>query len=321
MTEISARFDRPLVAEAERVATPVRGNPLGSLSRLLVLFFVAGIVVVPLLATGLGGFKDLGELRVNAFGVPRVWQWENYWNILVPAELQDAAAWRDFGLWGHNLAVLAGHKYWQFLGNSLIIGVLTVFLTLAVAAPAAFAFAHLHFFGDRFLYNYLILGLTFPFATAILPLFIKIRDLGLLDTHWGIVLPQVAFGLAISVLLLRNAFRQLPGELVESALIDGCSYSRIFFSIFLPLSRPILSTVAIIAFVTSWNNFLLPLVVLNTTRKYPWPMGLMEYQGQYMTQWNLVLAFITLTILPAIVMFIVAQRHIVAGLTAGAVKG
>ena len=111
--------------------------------------------------------------------------------------------------WGANLA-RSPHKYWQFLGNSLVIGRLTVFLTLAVAAPAAFAFAHLKFFGDRFLFNYLILGLTFPFATAILPLFIKIRDLGLLDTHWGIVLPQVAFGLAISVLLLRNAFRQLP---------------------------------------------------------------------------------------------------------------
>ncbi len=223
--------------------------------------------------------------------------------------------------WGANLAALAHHKYWQFLGNSLVIGLLTVFLTLAVVAPAAFAFAHIKFFGDRFLFNYLILGLTFPFATAILPLFIKIRDLGLLDTHWGIVLPQVAFGLAISLLLLRNAFRQLPYELVELALMDGCSYNRIFFSIILPLSRPILSTVAIIAFVTSWNNFLLPLVVLNTTRKYPWPMGLMEYQGEYMTYWQLVLAFITLTILPAIVVFVLAQRHIVAGLTAGAVKG
>ena len=120
---------------------------------------------------------------------------------------------------------------------------------------------------------------------------------------------------------MRNAFRQLPYELVESALMDGCGYNRIFFSIILPLSRPILATVAIVSFVTSWNNFLLPLVVLNTTRKYPWPMGLMEYQGEYMTYWQLVLAFITLTILPAIIVFVVAQRHIVAGLTAGAVKG
>lgn len=297
MTDLTTTFDRHVAATTERLATPVRGNPIGSLYRLLVLFLVTGLVIVPLLATVVGGFKDLGELRVNAFGLPHVWHWDNYWGIL------------------------SGAGYWRYLGNSLWVAGWTVFLTLAVAAPAAFAFAHLHFFGEKFLFNYLIFGLTFPFAAAILPLFIKIRDLGLLDTPWGIVLPQVAFGLAISVLLLRNAFRQLPGELIESALMDGCGYPRIFFSIILPLSRPILSAVAIIAFVTSWNNFLLPLVVLNTQSKYPWPLGLMDYQGQYMAQWHLVLAFITLTILPAIAMFVLAQKHIVAGLTAGAVKG
>jgi raffinose/stachyose/melibiose transport system permease protein len=298
MTEASATLDQPAAVATAQLATPVHGTPIGSLYRLLVLFLVTGLVVVPLIAAVLGGFKDLGELRVDAVGLPKIWHWENYWNIVTD--------------WT---------RYWQFLINSLWVATLTVALTLAVSAPAAFAFAHLRFLGDRFLFNYLILGLTFPFATAILPLFIKVRDLGLLDTHWGIVLPQVAFGLAISVSLLRNAFRQLPGELVESALIDGAGYMRIFFSIILPLSRPILSTVAIIAFVTSWNNFLLPLVVLNTQRKYPWPLGLMQFQGEYMTQWNLVLAFITLTILPAILMFLLAQKHIVAGLTAGAVKG
>lgn len=298
MTDAVAHVDRRVSAiPAERVVSSLPDNPIASLYRLLALFLVAGLVVVPLYATAIGGFKSLGELRVNSFGLPEVWVWQNYWDIL------------------------AGWKYWRFLLNSLTIGGLTVFLTLAVAAPAAFAFAHLRFFGDRFLFNYLILGLTFPFATAILPLFIKIRDLGLLDTHWGVVLPQVAFGLAISILLMRNAFRQLPQELIESALVDGCGYIRIFLSIILPLSRPILATVAIVSFVTSWNNFLLPLVVLNTTTKYPWPMGLMEYQGEYMTYWQLVLAFITLTILPAIIVFVVAQKQIVAGLTAGAVKG
>jgi raffinose/stachyose/melibiose transport system permease protein len=296
MTDLTAPLDTPIVQEAARSGTLLR-DPLGELYRLLILLLVAGVVIVPLLATALGGFKSLGELRVNTFGIPHVWVWSNYWDIL--------ASW----------------KYWQFLINSLTIAGVTVFLTLVVSSTAAFAFAHLKFFGDKFLFDYLILGLTFPFATAILPLFIKVRDLGLLDTHWGIILPQVAFGLAISVLLLRNAFRAIPFELVESALMDGCTYPRIFFSIILPLSTPILSTVAIIAFVTSWNNFLLPLVVLNTARKWPWPLGLMDYQGEYMTFWQLVLAFITLTILPAIIMFVVAQRHIVAGLTAGAVKG
>ncbi|CAN5172995.1 carbohydrate ABC transporter permease [soil metagenome] len=278
------------------MATPL-STPVGGLSRLLVLFFVAGIIIVPLLATVIGGFKELGELRTNPFGLPRVWQWQNYWGILETA------------------------RYWRILGNSLFIAVVTVTLTLAVAAPAAFAFAHLRFFGHRFLFNYLILGLTFPFATAILPLFIKVRDLGLLDTPWGVILPQVAFSQAISILLLRNAFRQLPGELLESALVDGCGYVRFFLLVTLPLSRPILATVAVISFVVSWNNFLLPLVVLNTADKYPWTLGLMDYQGEFIVAWQLILAFITLTILPTIIMFVFAQKYLVAGLTAGAVKG
>jgi raffinose/stachyose/melibiose transport system permease protein len=135
------------------------------------------------------------------------------------------------------------------------------------------------------------------------------------------VLPQVAFGLAMSVLLFRNAFRQLPADLFDAALIDGCGYFRFFRHITLPLSGPILATVAIIVFVHSWNNYLLPLIVLNRDALYPWPLGIMVYQGEYSTDWNLVLAFITLTILPAIIMFFAAQKYIVAGLMAGSVKG
>jgi raffinose/stachyose/melibiose transport system permease protein len=161
----------------------------------------------------------------------------------------------------------------------------------------------------------------FPAATAILPLFIKIRDLGLLNSYWGVILPQVAFSLAMAILLLRNAFKELPDELLDAALMDGCGYFRYFVYITLPLSGPILATVAVISFVASWNNFLLPLVVLNSESRYPWTLGLMAYQGQYSTSWQLVLAFITLTIAPAILMFLLAQRYIVAGLTAGAVKG
>ena len=270
---------------------------LGAVWKWGVLVLVTAIVLVPLLATLLGGFKSLGELRTDPIGVPDVWMWQNYWEIL------------------------SSYRYWELIFNSLWIAGFTVILTLLVASTAAFAFAHLHFFGRDMLFNYLLLGLTFPFATAILPLFIKVRDLGLLNTHAGVILPQVAFGLGVSVLLLRNAFRRLPEELLDAALVDGCGYMRFFFHVTLPLSRPILATVAIISFVVSWNNFLLPLVILNSEVKYPWPLGMMVYQGEYMTNWPLVLAFVSLTILPAIMMFVLAQRHIVAGLTAGAVKG
>src|SRR6476659_6028662 len=277
-----------------RYDTPITLSPV---VRYAILFLVAGLVLIPLLATVLGGFKSLGDLRVNPFGLPAQWEWANYWSIV------------------------SGSRYWQLLWNSLVIAVLTVALTLAASTMAAFVFAHVRFFGSTFLLRYLLLGLMFPAAAAILPLFIKIRDLGLLDSYWGVVLPQVAFGLGMSILLFRNFFRQIPVELLDAALIDGCGYIRFFRYVTLPLSRPIIATVGVIVFVHSWNNYLLPLVVLNRDSIYPWPLGIMAYQGEYSTDWQLVLAFLTLTILPAIVMFIAAQKYLVAGLTAGAIKG
>lgn len=267
------------------------------LFKMVFLAVVAIIVIVPLLATLFGGFKSLGELRVNPFGLPRHWEWQNYADILFSA------------------------RYWQLLRNSLIISTLTVALTLIVASMAAFTFAHIRFYGSSMLLSYLTLGLLFPAATAVLPLFIKVRDLGLLDTYFGVALPQTAFSLAMSVLLLRRFFKDIPYELLEAALVDGCSYIKFFRYVTLPLSRPILATVGTITFVNSWNAYLLPLVMLNTDALYPWPLGIMIYQGEYSSEWHLILAFIMLTILPTIILFLLAQKHIVAGLTAGAIKG
>ncbi|MBA4222042.1 MAG: thiamine ABC transporter ATP-binding protein [Methylobacterium sp.] len=268
-----------------------------AVGKALYLLAVVLFVMTPLVATVLGGFKSLGELRTNPFGLPSVWEWSNYADILL------------------------SRRYWQLLGNSFAIATLTVVLTLICASMAAFVFAHLHFFGRDMLLNYLTMGLLFPAATAILPMFIKVRDLGLLDSHMGVVLPQVAFALAMSILLLRRFFKDLPTELLEAALVDGCSYPKFFRYVTLPLSRPILATVGTITFVHSWNAYLIPLVMLNSDSLYPWPLGIMVYQGEYSTEWHLILAFITLTILPTIILFLFAQKHIVAGLTAGAVKG
>ena len=273
---------------------PFRGSLL---PRYLVLLLVAGLVLVPIAATVLGGFKDLGELRTNPFGLPRTWHFENYWGIL------------------------SGGRYWQMIFNSLIIASFTTALVLVAAGLAAFVFAHLRFAGDRYLLNYFLIGLLFPAATAILPLFIKVRDLGLLDTYAGVVLPAAAFSLGAAILLFRNFFKQLPGELLDSALIDGATYLQFFARVVLPLSRPILATVGVISFVQAWNNYLLPLILLNSDAKYPWPLGIMVYQGEFSSDWQLVLAFVSLTIAPAIIVFLLAQRFIVAGLTAGAVKG
>ena len=255
------------------------------------------VVLAPLAATALNGFKELGELEANPFGLPRVWIWRNYWEILASA------------------------RYWQVLGNSLLIAALTVVLTLIVSSMAAFTFAHLRFFGARFLLSYIMLGLLFPLATAILPIFIKVRDLGLLDSYWGVVLPQVAFSLAMSVLLLRTAFKQLPFGTARCG-DDGWLRLLSLFSLTSRCRCPDRSCRRSRSFPLSaaGTATCLPLIVFNSESRYPWTLGLMAYQGQYSTSWQLVLAFITLTILPAILMFLLAQRYIVAGLTAGAVK-
>jgi len=265
--------------------------------RWLVLLLAAGLCLLPLWATVIGGFKTPGDLRTNAFGLPRQWLFDNY------------------------VSIATSGRFWQMLGNSAFIALVTVVLTLLVSSMAAFVLAHLRFAGKRWLANYLALGLTFPFATAVLPVFIRVRDLGLLDTYWGVILPQVAFNLSFSIVLLRSFFAELPRELFEAAIMDGCSYPRIFWRITLPLSRPILATVAVLALVGSWNNYLLPLVTINDDAVYPWPLGIMQFQGQYSTDWGKVLAFVSLTMIPAITLYLLAQKQIIAGLTSGAVKG
>lgn len=270
---------------------------LARAGRWAALLAASAFVLVPMVATFLGGFKTNGELRVNPFGIPQEWHFEFYSDLVVAP------------------------PFWRYMGNSLLISSITVVLTLIVGAAAAYVFAQIRFFGARYLQSYLLLGLVFPFATAILPLFIKVRDLGLLDSPWAVILPQTAFGLSLSILLFKTFFEQLPKELFEAAYVEGCGYIRFFWRFTLPLSTPILATVGVFAFVSSWNNFLLPLVVVNSRDLFTWPLGMMQFRGEYLVEWNRTLAFITLTILPSIAFFFAAQKYIVAGLTGGAVKG
>ena len=270
---------------------------VAALLRATVLCLVAATIVIPMLATFFGGFKTLGELRASPFGLPPVWHLEAY------------------------LDILRGSQFWVFMRNSLIISLSAVVLTLLLASMAAYVFAQIRFFGSRYLQGYLLLGLMFPFATAIVPLFLQIRDFGLLDSPLGVILPQAAFSMAFAIVLLTSFFRQLPKELFEAAYVDGCSYVGFYFRFTLPLSTPILATVGTFAFVQSWNNYLLPLVVLNDSSLYTWPLGIMQYRGQYSVDWSRILAFVSLTILPALIFFSMTQKFIVAGLTQGSVKG
>jgi len=263
----------------------------------ITLLVMALFVIVPFYTTALGGFKEIGELRVNPFGLPASWD---------PIRFTE---------------IIFGPTLFRSLWNSLFIALTTVVISILLASMTAFAFAHIRFFGSRYLMGYLLLGLLFPAATAILPLFIKLRDLGLLNSHLGIIIVQVAFSLSFSILLFHNFFKELPKELIDAARMDNCGYIRIYWYVTLPLSLPIIATVGVFNFVTSWNNFLLPLIVLNSDSAYTWPLGIMQFQGEFGSDWPRILAYLTLTLIPALAFFLLAQRYIISGLTGGAVKG
>ena len=278
-------------------ATKRKRHAILSVPQWVSLLVVAAFVIVPFYTTALGGFKEIGELRVNPFGLPASWDPTRF------------------------VEILGGPRYFSSLLNSLLIAGGTVVLSTLVASMAAFALAHIKFFGRKFVMGYLMLGLLFPSATGILPLFIKMRDLGMLDSHWGIVIVQVAFSVSFAVLLFHNFFKELPKDLIDAARMDNCGYIRIYWYVTLPLCLPIIATVGVFNFVGSWNSFLLPLIILNSEDKYTWPLGIMQFQGQYGSDWPRILAFLTLSIMPAIAFFLLAQRYVISGLTGGAVKG
>jgi raffinose/stachyose/melibiose transport system permease protein len=197
----------------------------------------------------------------------------------------------------------------------------TVAVVLVASTAAGYALARLKFRLSKVFYAYFLLGLLFPLAVAILPLYVQLRFLRLIDTHLGVILAQAAFGLAMMVLLLHGFIKQIPKEFEGAAAMDGCGPFGFLLQIVVPLSTPILATVSILTLVASWNGFFTPLLVLNTAKKFTLPLGVMDFMGQYAADWNLILAFLTLAMIPALILYVLGQKYIVAGLTGGAIKG
>jgi raffinose/stachyose/melibiose transport system permease protein len=254
-------------------------------------------IVVPVLFGVLGGFKDNGQLSTHPFALPSPWVSENYSEIL------------------------GSIGFWLPLGNSLLIALLTTVLVVLSSAMAAFVFARYAFRGRELLFTLFTIGLMFPFAVAILPLYILLRGLHLLDNPFGVVLPQVAFGLPVTITILRGFFRTIPADVEEAALLDGCTPLSFFWRILLPMARPALATVSVLAIVASWNNFLLALVVFNDPAWWTLPLGVTQFQGQYAADIARVLAYVVLAMVPALALYAVAQRQLIGGLTSGATKG
>ncbi|MDG4810668.1 carbohydrate ABC transporter permease [Micromonospora sp. WMMD1120] len=261
----------------------------------LVCIAIGALIVVPVWFGVLGGFKDNGQLSTNPLGWPDPWV-------------------------GNYVEILSNGVFWRQLGNSLLIAVTSTVIVVGASAMAAFVFARYAFRGREFLVTLFAIGLMFPFAVAILPLFVLLRGMDLLDNPLGVILPQAAFGLPITIIILRQFFRTIPAEVEEAAVLDGCGSFGFFWKVLLPMARPALATVSVLAIVTSWNNFMLPLVVFSDQSWWTLPVGVQAFQGQYADDTARVLAYVVLSMLPALGFYAVAERQLIGGLT-GSVKG
>lgn len=259
---------------------------------LLAIATVVGLVVLlPVVYGVLSGFKDSFQMQENPLGLPSPWNWQNYTGIL------------------------GDPVFWRSAVNSVFIGLATVAIVVAVSALAAFIFARYAFRGREVLFMYFAAGLMFPPAVAVLPLFILLRESDLIGSPWGIILPQAAFGLPLTMIILRTFFRGIPAEIEESAVLDGCNTFGVFWRIMLPMARPALAVVSVLALVTSWNNFFLPLLVLVSERDW-WtlPLGVQQFSTRFGQDTALVLAYTMLASVPALAFFFIAERQIVQGI-------
>ncbi len=208
---------------------------------------------------------------------------------------------------------------WRFALNSVAVAAIATALQVLTSAMGAYAFSRLHFRGRDALFLLYLATLMVPFQVTIVPLFIEMRYLGLVDSYPGLILPTIAS--AFGTFMLRQAFLTLPRELEEAAFVDGAGHWTVFTRIALPLVTPTLATFGIFAFMASWNSFLWPLVIINSQELMTLPLGLANLHGQYTTQWNLVMAGTTVSVVPILVLYLFAQRYIVRGFVFSGIKG
>jgi ABC-type sugar transport system, permease component len=202
--------------------------------------------------------------------------------------------------------------------NSLGLAVVTTLVQLFTSATAAYAFSRLPFRGRGVVFAIYLATMMIPLQVLIVPLFVELKALGLINTYLGALLPT--FASAFGIFLLRQAVNQVPRELDEAATLDGAGHFRIFASIILPNIRPALATLTVFAFMGSWNSFLWPLVVLRKPELQTLPVALAGLQGQYTTAWDVVMAGSVVSILPMLALYLFAQRYVVQGVASSGIK-
>lgn len=270
--------------------------PYRNLLSHLILIVAAVVLMFPFVWMLSGSFKDnLEVVRMPPNLIPDTFKFSNYVEIT---------------------------KYfpiYRFLGNSVGVSLVTTAAQIVVCAMAAFVFAKIPFRGRETLFVLYLITMMIPMQVTMTPLFIVFQKLHLTNTYLGLILPGIFS--AYGTFLLRQHIMTIPDPLIEAARMDGASYVRVFMSIILPLSKPALATLAIFAFMASWNNFLWPLIITSDKELMTLPIGLSKLQGRWATEWNILMAGNVISFIPIFIVFLFASKYFIKGMTMSGVKG
>lgn len=253
------------------------------------------VMLIPLALIVVNAFKSDAEALTMTLSLPKEWDFSNFAVVIEKGKLGRS-----------------------FLNSLLYAGCATI-ITVLLGAMAAYVFARRRGKKETGMYMYMVLGIVIPINYVALMKVMQVTQLN--DTALGIILLYVAIQLPFTVFLLYGFVSKVPLDLDEAAVLDGCGPWRLFFNIIMPMMKSSMVTAAVLCFLNTWNEFVMPLYFLNSSEKWPMTLAVYNFFGQYSTSWNLVCADILLTCLPVIIMYLLCQKHIVGGQTAGAVKG
>lgn len=265
----------------------------------LVLAFATLVVLLPFFWMLVSSFKSQRELfAYPPKFFPSVWKWQNYKQVLSAGSI----------------------SFFQMFLNSMKVTIPVVVFNITFSSLAAYAFARINFPYKKFIFMMFISSMMIPSAVVMIPRFMLFTNLKLVNTYWPLILPS-AFGTAFSIFLLRQFFMTIPIDLEEAAVIDGCGKLRIWATIIVPLSKPIIATLSVFLFQGSYNDFMGPLIYLNSDTKFTIQLGLAGFRNSFSTRYDLIMAGSMLALIPVLIIYIVCQKYIIKGIVMSGLKG
>ncbi|MBU5441701.1 carbohydrate ABC transporter permease [Paenibacillus sp. MSJ-34] len=261
------------------------------------MIVLALLFLFPIYITFISGFKSFSEIIESALALPSKFQFDNFITV-----------WKQL-------------DFLKVFTNSLLVTVVSVILILLISSAAAYQLVRRPGVVSQIIFFAILSSLVIPFQTLMIPLVKVAKDMSLIDSLYGLILMYCGFGLPLAVFLYHGFIKSVPHELEEAAHIDGSGPFGVYFRILLPLLKPITTTIAILHTLWIWNDFLLPLITLTSEKNKTIPLASSVYFGEYNNEYHLAMAAMTLAIIPMVIFFLLMQKHIIAGITSGAVKG